>query len=99
MLFATVALVNSLTTTQVYRIIYQDLTPDAFYQKRFNGVRSKSANERCIMLIFDVLVILLLTRIINLPILQLWKNNRKLHCFVTAVVNLLIIWELMTAHT
>ena len=95
MLFATVALVNVLATTQLYRIVYQDLTPDEtrgvlieFFQRVLTGLG--------IMLIFDVLVIVLLTRVMNLPILRVWKKNWKLHCFVTAVVNLLITFYFIT---
>ena len=95
MLFATVALVNSLATTQLYRIVYQELTPD-----ETKGVLIESFQRVLtglgIMLIFDVLVILLLTRVMNLPMLRVWKKNWKLHCFVTAVVNLLITFYFTT---
>ena len=91
MLFESVALVTAVAIKYLYQIVYEDMSKEEvvqacidFSKRVFTGLG--------IILLSNIFVILILTRLINVAILKVWKCRWKVHCLVSTIVTFLILF-------
>ena len=91
LLFESVALVTAVAIKYLYQIVYEDMSKEEvvqacidFSKRVFTGLG--------IILLSNIFVILILTRLINVAILKVWKCRWKVHCLVSSIVTFLILF-------
>lgn len=91
MLFESVALVIAIAMKHLYQIVYEDMAKHEVVQACIDFSKRLFAGLG-IILLSNIVVILVLTRFINVAIPTVWKHRWKTHCLVSTIVTFLIVF-------